>query len=379
MINILSTDFHKHYYSLFDTLREIDPIFHYQFPNGKNAWIVSRYNDCRCFLQKHQLFFQDDRLITYAMIQGAFWTRFLDQKGIEHRIRYWTKKALSPKYMIRIMNHFRSHINNVLAKLVTGHEIDLMDLLKDDLPISLMEDLLMIHDNNYFRSWSLDIVRGTVILGKNSGGNSFQEYLEKIVEQRAKEPMDDLLTQFIREGEDSESIEIFITNLLLLLTSSTQIMISIVACSVVALHEFPEQKMIFCKNPECVDVAIEEFLRYYSPIPLLGDRWVKKDLVFQGKKMKKGDLILLALGSANRDEEVFSMANILNITRTPNPHIAFGNGPTSGEWLAKQLAKEVLLQLYQHFPRLRLGVSKENIIYRPKSYLYLYSVLPVVL
>jgi cytochrome P450 len=112
--------------------------------------------------------------------------------------------------------------------------------------------------------------------------------------------------------------------------------------------------------------AVEELLRYDSPVERALTRWVTEDVELAGQQLKRGDLIIVVLGSANRDEKHFEDPTRLDLARYPNQHLAFGKGAhyCLGSPLARLEAEIALNALFQRFPDLKLNITPQELEYR---------------
>jgi cytochrome P450 len=115
-----------------------------------------------------------------------------------------------------------------------------------------------------------------------------------------------------------------------------------------------------------MQMAIEELLRYDSPVERALTRWVAKDVELGGQQVHRGEMVIIILGSANRDERRFADPAVLNLDRQPNPHLAFGKGAhyCLGAPLARLEAEISLSALFQRFPDLRLEIAPSELEWR---------------
>ncbi|MGC5256122.1 cytochrome P450 [Gordonia sp. DT218] len=186
------------------------------------------------------------------------------------------------------------------------------------------------------------------------------------IAHRRDNPTDDITTYFIdsdvneRKMTDDEIYSI----LELIISGGVGTTASLVTQSLVWLYQNPEVRTQLIEEPSMLDVAIEEFLRVFSPTQALG-RTIMEDADFHGCPVRKGDRALLSWASANRDQEQFADPDEVDITRWPNRHIAFGVGVhrCAGLYIAKGLAREIFTQVFE-----RMGdyvVDLENMVTYP--------------
>jgi cytochrome P450 len=186
----------------------------------------------------------------------------------------------------------------------------------------------------------------------------FAEMLTRLVHQRRKSPADDLisaLAQVESEGERLSPDELVAT-CMLLLNAGHEATVNAAGNSVLALLRHPDQLQKLMANPSLLSTAIEETLRYDSPLHFF-HRFVLEDFEFKGFEFSKGETIGYLYGSANRDPEAFDDADKLDISRDPNRHIAFGRGVhfCIGAPLARLELEVLFSTLLRRIPGLRLA------------------------
>jgi cytochrome P450 PksS len=156
----------------------------------------------------------------------------------------------------------------------------------------------------------------------------------------------------------------------LLLIGGYETTANLIGTGTLALLENPEQMEKLRANPALMKSAIEEMLRYYSPVDYAQVRGARTDLEIAGVPIPKGDIIVAALSSANRDERQFPKPEVFDIAREPNRHVAFGQGIhyCLGAPLARLEGQIAFTTMLRHFPQLRLAVPRASLQWR-KSYL----------
>lgn len=150
--------------------------------------------------------------------------------------------------------------------------------------------------------------------------------------------------------------------LMMVLNGGHETTANLINNSLMALVQHPDQLEWLRANPDGIDVAVEEFLRYDSPILSIG-RVVKEETGFGGKQLSAGERAFFMLLSANRDEEVFDDPDTLDVTRNPNPHMAFGKGPhfCLGTPLARIEGQIVLREMLQRYRSIDLAAPLEEV------------------
>lgn len=186
------------------------------------------------------------------------------------------------------------------------------------------------------------------------------------IAHRREHPADDATTHFINvevDGRKMDDDEIY-SILELIISGGVGTTASLVTQALVWLYQNPEERQRLIDEPSMVDVAVEEFLRVFSPTQALA-RTIMEDTEFHGCPVRKGDRALLSWASANRDATQFENPDTVDITRWPNRHVAFGVGihRCAGSHLAKAMAREMIRQVLR-----RMGdyvVDLDNIVSYP--------------
>lgn len=346
----LKKEFLDNPYPTYARFREEAPVF---WSKKGDYWLVSKYVDANDILR--DLSYEKgppkwktmDPLIKllpqlFPNLKQQFEFRgksMLQQNPPDHtRMRGLVNKAFTPSMISRL----RSHIQDIADKLIdqieakkTG-EMDLVSEYAYLLPITVISEMLGIPegDREQFKSWSQSLTEAlepTFSLPKiQKAGKANREiiqYLTPLVEERRKNPQEDLISALVQaeEAGDKLSYQELLANLILLLVAGHETTVNLIGNGTLALLRNPDQLALLRSKPELINTAVEEFLRYESPVQLVR-RQCGQDLELGGQKMKEGQSMFLLIGSANHDPEQFANPEKLDITRTPNKHLAFGAG-----------------------------------------------------
>jgi pimeloyl-[acyl-carrier protein] synthase len=205
-----------------------------------------------------------------------------------------------------------------------------------------------------------------------------QEYFTPLIEQRARRPHDDLISM-MAEGERRGAFtrEECVASIMILLDAGHSTTLSLISKGTHTLIRHPEQWDLLRSDPEGLGAcATEECLRYDPSLKLVPARVAKQDVEFGGKEIGVGDAVAYAIASANRDPRVFTSPDTFDITRSPNPHIAFGGGihHCLGSALARTEGQEAFKALARNFPRLRI---EDDVEYVPNIFQHMLTELRV--
>jgi cytochrome P450 family 142 subfamily A polypeptide 1 len=258
------------------------------------------------------------------------------------------------------------------------------------LPLLLIADMLGFPPESYddLLEWSDDMIRGTTrgdegaIEKSHRAGMAFREFqLGVIADRRSKPPQDDLVSILCYADIDGERLddESIIQESLLILIGGDETTRHVITGGMLALLEHPEQRDHLAADPARLEIGVEELLRWVTPIKNMS-RTVTRDVEVGDQTMHDGDQLILLYPSANRDEAVFIDPDVLDVTRHPNPHIAFGFGPhfCLGASLARVELRVMFRHLLARMPNLRLQEGAE-LPHRASNFIVGLEAMPVEL
>ena len=210
---------------------------------------------------------------------------------------------------------------------------------------------------------------------------AMMRYIRKMSRLRKADPRDDLLTALVQahEASDRMSEDELLSMVVLLLVAGHETTVNLIANGVVALLEHPAELERLRDNPALIKPAVEELLRYDSPVQLATERFAREEVAFEGVTIPRGGLVFAAIGAANRDERQFDHPDSLQLERDPNRHLAFGQGVhfCLGASLARLEGQIAINTLLRRAPDLRLAVPRNALRHRPTLILRGLQSLPV--
>ncbi|WP_245153920.1 cytochrome P450 [Jeotgalibacillus proteolyticus] len=220
-------------------------------------------------------------------------------------------------------------------------------------------------DRDKFRKWSNTILASSDEFQAEftEDVGAFIDYLTYLFDERRANPQDDLISKLLQAEEEGEKLnrdELY-SMIVLLIIAGHETTVNLISNTVYALFQNPSQLDLLKSDHSLVEPAIEEGLRYYSPVDFSTARWAEKDMEFHGKTFRKGDFVLASISSANRDEEQFLHADLFDIKRAQNAHVAFGFGIhfCLGAPLARLEGKIAIEKLLSAFPSITLSEGAE--------------------
>lgn len=385
-------------YPAFAALRAHDPIHALGMHNGRRAWLITRYEDAVAVL-KDQRFIKDPRkLLTPEQLeerQGSIFamtnTHMLSLDPPDHtRLRALINLSFTP----RLIEQIRPRIQEITDELINaieqqrGTEIDLIDTFAFPLPITVISEMLGVpwEDRQKFRTWSNALLDGVnnpeAFAHIQTQMFEFAMYVRNLIETKREQPTEDLVGRLIAAEADGDKLNEMelISMIFLLLVAGHETTVNLISNGTLALLQHPEQKRLLQNDPTLIKNAVEEFLRFHSPVARSTSRWVGEDLEFGGKQMQRGDYVEMSLASANHDPEMFASPDELDLTRAENRHVAFGMGIhyCLGAPLARLEGQIAIGTLFRRLPDLRLAVEPEQLVWRPSPLLFGLTKLPVM-
>lgn len=396
--DLLAPDVVEDPYTYFGRLREEDPV---HWNPLYETWVITRYDDVVWSLRRPEFFSsevflrdptrpyppileEDEGLYDFNKRYLSHW--FIRRDPPDHtRMRRIPHLQFSPKY---IEQRFRRMVQDILTGLI--HDVEAqgqMDVIQDfaaPLPILVIAEWLGFpkEDREFLRQSS----RGVLSVDEAAADRNertakalltLKEYINPFIDERMAHPRDDLLSMMgAGEREGTMSRDEVIGNLILLLIAGHQTTINLIGNGTLALMRHPDQWERLRRDPSLIVKATEELLRYDGPVKR-APRIAAEDFELGGKTIRRSERVLIVLSSANRDPRQYSEPDTLDITRYPNPHVAFGGGihHCLGANLARLEGQEALKALVQRFPPFRL--ETEKLAYQPLLNLRALTGLPV--
>ena len=301
-----------------------------------------------------------------------------------HERRRLVSRRFTPNAVSRHEDHVRSVVTGLLDAVASNGRCDVVEELAAPLPAKVIGHLLGFPDDAWskVKYWS----EATIVAGggprymADSVAEAFGDYCEHaaaLAEARRSAPTDDVFSAWIQaEAEGVLSPAEVLSEGLLLVDGGAETTRTVITGTVLALIEHPDQYRRLLDEPELLPVAVEEFIRWVTPI-LNMRRTATRDVEVAGTRVAQGDELLLMYSSANRDEEVFGpTADRFDVGRNPNPHIAFGFGThfCLGAALARLEIRVMFEELLPRLKNLRLAGPPERI---PNAFVRGFEALPI--
>jgi cytochrome P450 len=298
-------------------------------------------------------------------------------RGHVERLRPWVQELA------------RSLVDGLVERSGGTEPVDVLSGMAEELPVAVIAELLGVPeaDRPLLRPWSNAIVKmyeygrtARIEDDAERAAAEFVAYLRKLAADRRRSPGEDLLTHLVtvRDSEgDRLTEDELVTTCILLLNAGHEATVNVSGNGLLALLEHPAQLARLRADPGLLPTAIEELMRYDSPLQLF-ERTATDDVPLGGITVERGQKIAALLGSANRDPAVFANADTLDVGRADNLHISFGAGVhfCIGAPLARVELQASLGALLSRTSRLELGAPARR---RPEFVIRGLQELPVVL
>jgi cytochrome P450 len=363
-------------FPLYEALQSEDPV---HWSPALRSWIVTRYDDVRQATSSPAM--SSDRL-------GPFYAAQKDERrdvlsGVMRYLNLWLvfkappdhtrlrrilNGVMSPRALIALEPRVRDTFDHILQRVDASREIDFMDEVAVLLPAYVILDMLGVPREDFprIKAWS-DALRlfigtaqgeGDKYRRAREGADGMSAYFRDVIARRRAEPGDDVITRMIaaRDEEGALGEDELVACCMLFLFAGHETTTNLLGSAIVALLQHPEQRERLRAEPALITPAVEEFLRYDGPSNSLA-RVVAQDHEWHGKPLRTGERVFAMINAANRDPRQFERPHELDLTRSPNRHLTFGQGIhfCLGAPLARVEARVCIGEMVARFPQMRAG------------------------
>ncbi|MFF8451751.1 cytochrome P450 [Streptomyces leeuwenhoekii] len=369
-------------YPAYAELRARGRVHHYE-PTGQ--WLVPHHADVSALLRDRRL----GRTYLHRFTHEEFGRTppppehepfhtlndhgMLDLEPPDHtRIRRLVSKAFTPRTVERLVPYVRALADELVSGLVAAGGGDLLTDVAEPLPVAVIAEMLGIPeaDRAALRPWSADIC-GMYELNPSEetarravrASVEFSEYLRELIAARREKPGEDLVSGLIAAHDEGDRLteQEMVSTCVLLLNAGHEATVNATVNGWWALLRHPAQLAALRADHSLVPTAVEELLRYDTPLQLF-ERWVLEDIEIDGTVIPRGAELALLFGSANHDPAVFTDPGRLDLTRADNPHISFSAGLhyCIGAPLARIELAASMTALLEKAPGLALAAEPER-------------------
>jgi cholest-4-en-3-one 26-monooxygenase len=363
------------HHEMFRRLRAEEPVSWHNYPPGQGFWNVTRHEDVVRVNRDAATFSSETGGVgipTPGELRND--SDFGDPRGLmmlymdapKHtRYRLLVNKGFTPR-MIGLLEQYLVHKAQLIVdRVIERGECDFVEDIASELPLQAIAEIMGVpqDDRRLLFEWSNRMIGIDDPEYANADGTAaFAElyaYVNQLAEQRRSDPRDDIVTKLINAeiaGDRLTELE-FDMFMLLLTVAGNETTRNSTSWGMLALMQHPEQYDALVSDPSLLDVAIEEVLRWASPVYHFR-RTAAADTSIGGQAIAAGDKVVVWYISANRDDEVFRDPFTFDVTRAPNDHVAFGGGGPHfclGANLARLELKIIFRELLARIPDMRLA------------------------
>jgi cytochrome P450 len=376
---LVSAAFIANPYPVLRRLREEEPVY---WSDSIGGWILTRYDDILVSFKNTESFSNENRLgqaiaflpaekrANYKPFSDHYATKsLLHSDPPDHtRLRTLVTKEFTSSVVEQMKPRIQEVVDGLIDAVEKKGEVDVVTELAKPLPIGVIAEILGVppSDRHLFSVWADDLLAFQGV-NKPSEGDlgraqkaimHMRPYITAMIEERRRAPRKDLMSKFVAaeaSGERLTETEL-VSTCVTLFVAGHETTLSLIANTIFLLLSHPEQLGLLRGNPDLLVPAIEESLRFESPVSRQ-PRKMKEDTELGGKLLKKGQMAFQMLNSANRDPAYFTEPETFDIRREKNRHMAFGQGIhfCVGAVLARAEAFVAIGTVLRRLPNLRLA------------------------
>jgi cytochrome P450 len=354
-----SEQFRRNPYPVYDQIRRVSPVF--REPQS-GLWMIVDYEGVKRALADHD---------SFSSRYGPEWLIFTDPRR-HTELKGLISQAFTPRSIAGLEPRIRELARELLDQAIKRGEMDLAADFAIPLPMMVISEMLGIPvaDRERFKYWSDVILNMSyTIAGSKEAARvanedflavtvEMNDYLAALLEERRSTPKDDLLTRLAVAEVDGQCLtqQEILGFFQLLLLAGNETTTNLINNAILCFIENPGELERLRARMDLLPSAIEEIMRYRSPLQWIG-RVTRLDLEMHGQKIPAGTFMLAMIGAANRDPQQFADPNRFDITRDPNAHLAFGHGVhfCLGAPLARLEAKIALGHLLERLQSFELA------------------------
>jgi cytochrome P450 len=364
-------------------LREAGPVFQTRLPLLGKTWVATTYQAASEVLKDDETFVMEPKKVGKSLFSGilrllprmlrVFSDNMLRHDNPDHRrLRRLVEQAFSRHSVESMRGRIGVLCDGLLAGLAGRKTVDLLEEWARPLPVAVICELLGLPDEDRpkFARWVKALFRSVTLFGMLLALPSMfriQKYFRRHFAQCRRQPRPGLMTALVQAEQEGDKLseDELLAMAFLLLFAGFETTVHLLSGGALALLNAPEQKERLLADWSLAPSAVEELLRFVSPVQMSEPRYLIRDLEFHGQSLRRGDYIVAFLGAANADPARFPEPNKLDLSRSPNPHVSFGSGIhfCLGAQLARVEAQVGFERLFTRYPRLALAVADSELKY----------------
>jgi cytochrome P450 len=395
-LDLGSLDFAENKYAYYQWLRAEAPVY-----KGKisvlSVYCLSRYHDCVALLKdprfvRNRTTATGGRRLPIPLPKSVSFvakSMIIEDEPEHLRLRTLVNKAFTPRAVARFEPRIERLTHDLIDQAQKQGAVDLLQAYSLPVPTTVIAELVGVSGEDEKR------LRGSMrVLSKGFSGWSIlrtmlwdlrraSRFVRELVARKRADPQDDILTGLIHAEEEGERLseDEIVSMVFLLIIAGYETTAHLITNGVATLLQHPDQLARLRDEPELIDSAVEEILRFRGPVQGTKLNYALEDVTFHGVTIPRGSGVVPLFGAANHDPAVFEEPEIFDITRTPNRHLGFGHGIhfCLGAHLARMETRISLTNLLARNPNLRLAVKPEELRLQNLPLWHRYQSLPVVM
>jgi cytochrome P450 len=395
VLTALNRAFVQDPWSVYRRLQQAAPVQRAVMTGGEQVWLITGYEQARALLADPRL--STDYFGVRALLPGPagpyespLSAHMLNTDPPAHtRLRALVDQAFTGRMVARLGPRIERIADDLLDRLPPDGPADLIEDYAVPLPVTVICELLGVPaaDRNDFRRWSKAIVSSVPPDVARESERSVSAYLTALIDAKRVSPADDLLSDLVHQtgpaGSGAGALwpDELVRMAFLLLVAGLEKMVSLIGNGVLALLQHPAELARLRAAPGLLPAAIEEFLRYQGAINIATVRFTTEPVAAGGVVIPADELVLISLLAANRDRDRYADPDVLDLTRPPAGHLAFGHGPhyCVGAPLARLQGQIAIGRLISRFPGLALAGEAGELHWRGSLLVRSLSSLPVTM
>ncbi|TIN08874.1 cytochrome P450 [Mesorhizobium sp.] len=384
--DILSPGFHANPFPTVDRMRTEGPVVSMRLPIIGRTWLAVTHDACATLLKDHESFARDPanagsrtqarilRILPRSL--GLLALNMLGHDDPEHRrLRGLVDQAFQRRTVEAMKPMITQIADRLLDKLEGRPEVDLMAEFCRDLPLSVICALLGLPEQEHdrFKNWLgglKDTANIGAVLRAIPGVIRAVRYLRRVSRQGGGALPDGLIVALRDAETDGQKLseDELVSMIFLLFGAGQETTTHLISGGLFSLLSHEDQRRRLQSDPSLMPTCVEECLRYVSPVQMTKPRFATRDMVWQGRQFRRGEMFAGFLTAANSDPAKFEDPHRFDITRHPNAHLSFGTGVhfCLGFQLARAEAAIAFERIIARFPAMRLGSEGEKIEWRKR-------------
>ncbi|UOQ86481.1 cytochrome P450 family protein [Gracilibacillus salinarum] len=405
VLGVLGGKINRDPFAVFEDLRNNGSVRPIPMPMGdpeNQTWIVTHMDQAKQVLKDQATFCVDPSTIEKSsytktslinsseeVSSNLFLSNSLNalDEPDHRRLRRLVSRAFTPKYMESLRPSVQKIADDLLDQVQDKGEMDIVVDYAYKLPINVISNMIGVpeSDREQIYHWSEVIASGLGVGSVNEDVvkslEAFGDYFKQLIDEKRYQPGEDLISELIAIEEEGDKLteKELLSMVQLLIFAGHETTSNLISTGTLMLLDHPEQLKLLKDDPDLVPNAVEELLRYHGPSTTAGPRYARKDTELGGQQIKKGDILFPLLKSANRDEQVFSDSEDLDVSRDLKRHLAFGQGVHMclGAPLARIEGDIAFTTLLKRMPDIKLSIPREQVQWQFKLAAQGLSSLPV--